>query len=122
MSHSSDPHTSSDAAATVSVAKKNRLYVAIADILKFEALTPAEVTEEYQSWRDIFDGPEADLQEIRRRMTEMQHDLDRIEPIQVGTTVTGRPQYQTRRGQRVMRLVGAQQAIRWDIEVPGVSA
>jgi hypothetical protein len=90
----------------VSLGKKQRLYIAIQDILKFEALTPSEVTAEYQTWRDIFDGPEADLQEIRRRMTELQHDFDRIEPIQVGTQKGGNPQYATREGQRVMRLVG----------------
>lgn len=105
MSHRNDPHTSSDAAAKVKASKKRRLYSAIIQIIGDGELTPTEVTDEYHWTRDPEKDPEADLQEIRRRMTELEHDFGAIEPIRVGTRKGGKPQYRVEEGQRVMRVV-----------------
>lgn len=107
MSHRDDPHTSHEAAERASRGtKKEALYGAIIDMLRRAPGTPAEVLDRYTLERiDTPSLPEADLQEIRRRMTELQRDLGQIEPIKVGTQLGGHPQYATRQGQRVMRLV-----------------
>jgi len=101
MSHRNDPHTSKEAAEKV-VTKKEHLYGFITRMLAFGPSTPAEVLAEYVTYGGF---PPADLYDIRRRMTELDKDMHRIEPIQVGTHRDGSPQYQTRAGQRVMRLV-----------------
>lgn len=108
MSHRDDPHTSHEAAERVSKGpKKALLYGAIKSILRDGPLTPSEVLGAYRGRQSSGSLPEADLQEIRRRMTELQRDFGSIEPIQVGTQIGGRPQYATRDGQRVMRLTEA---------------
>lgn len=95
MSHRHDPGTSRDAAVRASSGtKKSALYKAIATVLRDGPLTPKEVHREYGHVRMQRGWPVADLQDIRRRMTELEHDFDRIEPV-------GR-----RNGERVMRLVG----------------
>lgn len=105
MSHTHDPHTSGDAAATVTVTKKELIYRAVTELLWPDPMTPGEVAVAYDLlFAGTFDYPDVDLQEIRRRMTEMQHDFGWIEPIQVGTQRGGKPQFATREGQRVMRL------------------
>lgn len=110
MSHRNDPHTSHEAAErTATGTKKSLLYGAIKAALAGHPGTPAEVLDRYTLQRlDAGEWmPEADLQEIRRRMTELEHDFGSIEPIQVGTQRSGKPQYATREGQRVMRLTEA---------------
>ena len=104
MSHRNDPHTSKEAAEKA-VTKKAFLYEAILAILLEGPMTPAEVLAVYEEDRTYLPAlPTADLYDVRRRMTELDKDLHRIEPIQVGTHRDGSPQYQTRNGQRVMRL------------------
>lgn len=109
MSHRNDAHTSQDAAeATAKSPKRELLYGAIKAALAGHPGTPAEVLDRYTLQRmEIGWLPEADLQDIRRRMTELEHDAKVIEPIVVGTHRNGRPQYATREGQRVMRLTEA---------------
>jgi hypothetical protein len=106
MSHAQDPHTSKEAAVKASTGtKKALLYGAILYILTDEPATPGEIAQWYGDYRDdIAWFPAADLYDIRRRMSELFQD-NRIEPIQVGTHKDGSPQYMTREGQRVMRLV-----------------
>jgi len=110
MSHKTDPHTSKEAAEKASAGtKKEGLYGAILFILwEYGPRTPSEVLATYLEESEDnfrFEWPDADLYDVRRRMTELDKDLHRIEPIQVGTHRDGSPQYQTRAGQRVMRLV-----------------
>lgn len=110
MSHRDDPHTSHEAADRASRGtKKEMLYGAIRVALEIGPGTPAEVLARYQAARAGAGRwlPSVDLQDIRRRMTEMQRDFGTIEPIKVGTYRGGKPQYATRDGQRVMRLVEA---------------
>ncbi|MDQ0894467.1 hypothetical protein [Agromyces ramosus] len=110
MSHRDDPHTSHEAAERASTGtKKSLLYGAIVAVLATHGPgTPSEVLDRYTLQRlDIESLPEADLQEIRRRMTELEHDFGSIEPIRVGTQRGGKPQFATREGQRVMRLTEA---------------
>ena len=103
MSHTQDPHTSKEAAENASKGtKKEQLYAIILRMLTFESMTPGEVLAEYVTYGGF---PPADLFDIRRRMTELDKDQHRIEPIQVGTHRDGSPQFMTREGQRVMRLV-----------------
>ena len=104
MSHKTDPHTSKEAAEKA-VTKKERLYEIVVELIEaYGPLTPSEVLERHNSNRWAINSlPTADLYDIRRRMTELDKDLHRIEPIQVGTHRDGSPQYQTRSGQRVMR-------------------
>jgi hypothetical protein len=98
MSHRTDPHTSKEAAVKASTGtKKALLYGAILALLEQGPLTPSEVSAEYEKDRRRSRGawlPEADLYDIRRRMSELEHDHKRIEPT-----------YGRRAGQRVMRLV-----------------
>ena len=105
MSHSQDPHTSKEAAEKV-VTKKELLYGAILWILDGAPMTPEEVLGVYRLARhtDVLWVGGVDLYDFRRRMSELQYD-GRIEPIQVGTHRDGSPQFMTREGQRVMRLV-----------------
>ncbi|MFF2493211.1 hypothetical protein [Agromyces sp. NPDC058064] len=111
MSHRDDPHTSHDAAGRAAKGtKKEMLYGAIRVALELGPGTPAEVLARYQANRKgagEWLPASVDLQDIRRRMTEMQRDFGTIEPIKVGTYRGGKPQYATREGQRVMRLVEA---------------
>lgn len=109
MSHRHDPHTSADAAeAATDSGKIARLQGAIIAMLRYGPGTPSEVLDRYQQIRDRIGWlPPVDLYDVRRRMTELHHDLGRIEPIIVGTRKGGKPQYATRDGQRVMRLVEA---------------
>ena len=107
MSHTGDPHTSHDAAErTANGTKRALLHGAIVEALKLGRGTPADVLARYHHAREGVGWlPEdVDLQEIRRRMTELQHDHGLIEPIQVGTHRNGKPQWQVFEGQRVMRL------------------
>ena len=108
MSHRTDPHTSKEAAEKASAGtKKALLYGAILEALELGRGTPADVLARYHHAREGVGWlpADVDLQEIRRRMTELQHDQGLIEPIQVGTLASGKPQWQVFDGQRVMRLV-----------------
>ena len=107
MSHTQDPHTSKEAAEKVARSTNRKLeYGAILAALETAPMTPAEVHAAYVAARkDLAWLPDADLYELRRRMSELERTHYRIEPIQVGTKVDGSPQYATRQGQRVMRLV-----------------
>jgi len=104
MSHTNDPHTSKEAAEKA-VTKKELLYGAILHLLEEGDATPSEIHAKYSERVVGFWLRPVDLYDVRRRMTELDKDLHRIEPIQVGTHRDGSPQYQTRAGQRVMRLV-----------------
>lgn len=111
MSHTDDPHTSHEAAErTAKSTKKALLYGAVLDMLRYAELTPSEATVVYRLERHGAAWlPDADLYDVRRRMSELQQD-GRIEPIQVGTQRNGRPQYMVREGQRVMRLTASEKA------------
>lgn len=94
MSHRNDPETSREAAVKASRgSKKNRLYLAIAAALDlYGPLTPGEVFVKLAGSGAF---QKLDVYDVRRRMSEMEHSLDRIEP-----------NGERREGQRVMRLVG----------------
>ncbi len=101
MSHRNDPHTSHEAAEKASQGtKKELLYGAILAVLRRGPATPAEVLDSYmKDRRKVSWLPEADLYDIRRRMSELEHDTNRIEAI-----VESPGRYFRREGQRVMRL------------------
>lgn len=103
MSHRNDPDTSIAAAwKAAEGTKKARLYRAIQEALTlYGPSTPSEVFVKL-----AFTGsfPSLDVYDVRRRMTELEHDFDRIEPVMVGD------KQERRDGQRVMRLVGRQVA------------
>jgi len=81
MSHATDPDTSHDAARR---AKRGRKVVmiqgAILGLLSAGPLTAKELHAAYVTRReDLYAWlPEADLQDIRRRLTELQHDSHRV--------------------------------------------
>ena len=103
MSHTQDPHTSKDAAEKASKGTKRALlYGAILSLLEKYPMTPGELLAEYNDRRNLAPGwlPEADLYDIRRRMTELEHDHGRIESV-----VESPGRFERRAGQRVMRLV-----------------
>jgi len=110
MSHRLDPHTSVDAARrALRSGKVSRLHGAIVAILRDGPATPGEVLVAYHLNRQDVGWLDAnvDLQDIRRRMTELERRFGRIEPIQAGTHKGGAPQWVTRDGARVMRLTEA---------------
>lgn len=109
MSHRDDPHTSHEAAEkAASGTKLELLYGAILEVLGHGPATPAEVLERYlaEPREGIAWLPDVDLYDIRRRMTELQQQ-GRIAPIVVGTRPSGKPRFDAREGQRVMRLTEA---------------
>ena len=97
MSHWDDPSTSKDAATrTVRGRKLHLIRGAIIGALQQGPATPREVLARYEESRDTAGEwlPVVDVYDIRRRMTELEHDFERIVPV-------GR-----RNGERVMSLVG----------------
>ena len=101
MSHTDDPGTSRDAAEKAVRGRKVALIQgAILGALKGNPGTPREVLDRYNVAREETGDwlPEADLYDIRRRMTELEHDHKRIAPIPFGFSVL------RRNGERVMRV------------------
>ena len=102
MSHRNDPSTSHDAAERVAASGKVALIQgAILGALQAGPATPREVLARYEVAREETGDwlPDADLYDIPRRMTELEHDHKRIAPIPFGFSTL------RRNGERVMRLV-----------------
>lgn len=94
MSHRNDPDTSRAAAARASRGTKvAAIQAAILRLLVAGPATPKELHQEYFIRRRSERWPSADLQDIRRRLTELQHDFQLV----VDTKVR-------RNGERVMAL------------------
>ncbi|MFD4111644.1 hypothetical protein ACFWWU_36635 [Streptomyces sp. NPDC058650] len=94
MSHTSDPDTSVAAAFRAARGTKmTAIYEAIVTLLAEGPATPKELHQEYFLRRRSAGWPSADLQDIRRRLTELQHDHHRV----VDTSTR-------RNGERVMAL------------------
>lgn len=99
MSHRSDPDTSHEAAQRVRRGDKlPLLYGAITGILTVDGpLTAKEIHTAYVETRgEIVWLPVADLQDIRRRLTELQHDQQRV--VDTG---------ERRNGERILALAEA---------------
>ena len=99
MSHASDPDTSHTAARKAKRGRKvAMIHGAILGVLAGGPLTAKEIHTAYTRQRSELHAwlPEADLQDIRRRLTELQHDTHRV----VDTKTR-------RNGERVMALAQA---------------
>lgn len=79
MSHTADPDTSKDAAVK---AKRGRkvlaIQAAILQLLAEEPRTCRETHKAYKRLREDAGWPKADLQAIRRRMTELKKDTKQV--------------------------------------------